>query len=228
MDSQSKIFNQIVTFVDDLATEFGTKQHSLILYNRLLSKTKLEHQDSVKKHIKAFENFTNKNRLAILDKDVTKFVDTKILYSVKVHIKMDEIFKMADTNTSNNIWKYLLVITRMINPADTAVLKLLEKVNEEKSNESNFLTNIISDIEKHVDPNTTDPMAAIMGLVSSGAFTNIISTMSASVEDGSIDMNKLFGSVQGMMSTFIQQPTKQSSPITEVSNTTSLDELKEE
>lgn len=198
MDSLLKSFQCIVKFVEDLSTEFGNKQHSLVLYNRLIGKTKITHQDSIKRHVQAFSDFVFKNEEAILKKDTSKMKEPIILYSKKVNIKMDEIFKMADNETAQVIWKHLLVIMNNINP-NTEAMEILKKSLEEKSNEGEFLSNLVQKIEKSVDPNTNDPMTAIMGLMSNGVFTDLISSMNSGMQSGSLDIGKLFNTVQGMM-----------------------------
>ena len=194
-----KTFQCIVTFVEDLADMFQSKQHSLMLYNRLLSKTKITHQDSIKRHVKIFHEFITKNNEAILNKDSSKLKETAILYSNKVNIKLDEIFRLADTETSNVIWKHLLVIMNTVDPSVEAT-NILKKTLEEKSNEGAFLSSLVNKIESSgIDPNTSDPMSAMMGMMTSGVFTDIISSMSNGMKDGSLDIGKLFGTVQSMM-----------------------------
>lgn len=199
MDEKTwKSFDCINKFVGDLTEVFGGKQHSLLLYNRLLGKTNVKHMDAIKKHVQSFSDFVTKNREAIMTKDSTKFSDPIIFYSKKVNIKMDEIFKMADLETTNVIWQHLLFISNSVDPSEEA-MAILKKSLEEKSNEGAFLSNLVEKIEKNVDPGA-DPMAAIMGLVGSGVFTDLISTMNSGMQDGSLNLGKLFGTVQGMMS----------------------------
>ena len=113
---------------------------------------------------------------------------------------MDEIFKYADDDTAQVIWKHLLVIMNSLNPS-SHTMDILKKSLEEKSNESEFLNTIVEKIEKSVDPNATDPMSAIMGMMTSGVFTDLVATMNTGMQDGSLNMNKLFGTVQSMMTT---------------------------
>ena len=216
MDSQVlKSFQYIVKSVEDLSTEFGPKQHSLVLYNRLLAKTKITHTDSIMKHNQAFFDFFLKNEDAVLKKDTSLLKDPVIMYSKKVNIKIDEIFKMADNETTQIIWKHLLVIMNNVNP-NAKSMELLKKSLEEKSNEGEFLNNLVQKIEKSVDPNTTDPMAAIMGMMSNGVFTDLISSMNNGMQNGSLDIGKLFGTVQGMMGSLGAMPgmTEMSSAMT--------------
>ena len=198
-DNILKTFHHIVNFVEDLSQSFGTKQHSLVLYNRLISKTKITHNEAISRHIKSFSDFVVKNNKAILEKNYKLLVDPVIFYSSKVNIKMDEIFKHADDDTSGVIWKHLLVISSYLNPESQAA-SVLKKTLEEKSNETEFLSTIVDKIEKSVDPNVTDPMSAIMNIMSSGVFTDLVNTMNTGMKNGSLNMNKLFGTVQTMMS----------------------------
>jgi len=195
-----KSFDYINKFVGDLCDTFGSKQHSLLLYNRLLGKTSLKHGDSIRKHVKSFSEFCQKNHQAIMKKDATILVNPIISYSKKVNIKMDEIFKMSDSETTSVIWQHLLVITNSIDPSEEA-MEILKKSLEEKSNEGEFFSNLVKKIENNVDPNSNDPMSAIMGLMNSGVFTDLISNMNSGMQDGSLNIGKLFGTVQGMMAT---------------------------
>lgn len=212
MDAKTwKSFDCINKFVGDLTEVFGTKQHSLLLYNRLLGKTTIKHMDAINKHVQSFSEFVIKNRQAIMNKDSDIIVDPTIFYSKKVNIKMDEIFKMADTETTKIIWQHLLVITNSVDPSEEA-MTILKKSLEEKSSEGEFLNNLVQKIEKNVDPNTSDPMAAIMGLMGSGVFTDLISSMNSGMQDGSLNIGKLFGTVQGMMSSMQGVPGMGSIP----------------
>lgn len=47
--------------------------------------------------------------------------------------------------------------------------------------------------------NGSNPMETINNLMQSGVFNELITGMQSGLSDGSLDMNKLMGSVQGMM-----------------------------
>ena len=90
----------------------------------------------------------------------------------------------------------------MINPSSHAKNTLKELLKEDESKESDFLTNIIQKVEQSVDPsklNTNNPMEMVSSLMQSGTFNDLISGMQKGLSDGSLDMSKLMGSVQGMM-----------------------------
>ena len=64
--------------------------------------------------------------------------------------------------------------------------------------ETNFLTDIIDKVEAHVDPNA-NPMEAVSSIMQSGVFTDLIGGMNQGLSDGSLDIGKLMGAVQGMV-----------------------------
>ena len=79
----------------------------------------------------------------------------------------------------------------------------MKNENGDENKEANFLSNIIEKVEQSVDPskmNSSNPMEMVQGLMQSGVFTDLISGMQGGLSDGSLDMNKLLGSVQGMIS----------------------------
>ena len=197
--NRNLFFNSLVAFVSDLSCVFGKKQHSLLLYNRLLEKVKPVHKDEVSKQLSIFSDFLRKNRQAILEKDYTKFEVMNIVYSEKVNIKMEEIFKMSDdAETTSQIWKHLIYMTSILDPNDEKATFTLQECFNEKSKEGDFLQNICKKIESNVKPDA-DPMTAITGLLQNGVITDLLGDMQKGMKDGSLNMNKLFSSFQGML-----------------------------
>ena len=186
-------FKAITKFVSELSETFGTDNHSLKLYARLLDKTTISHDNAMKKHIDIFRNFCIKNRDCITSKNTT-FVNSKIEYSPKVFIDLDDIFKNSDAETANVIWKHLLTISALVDPAGKAkeILK-----NNKESKEANFLSDILNKVENTVSPNS-NPLEAVSSIMSSGLFTDLISGMNNGIQDGSLDLSKLMGTVQQM------------------------------
>ena len=50
-----------------------------------------------------------------------------------------------------------------------------------------------------MDPNTSNPMEAVSSIMKSGVFNDLIQGMGSGLEDGSLDMNKLMGTVSTMV-----------------------------
>jgi len=206
MDNNSiLIFKAITTFVNDLHTEFGSKHKSISLYNRLLEKTGIMHKDPIMKHIDCFGLFFTTNKEAMETRDCKKLVENKIAYSERVYIDMNIVFQQADDECTTIIWQHILTIWGLIDPSSQAKQTLKEMLkNEDGSDnkEANFLNNIIEKVEKSVDPSKMsggNPMEMVSGLMQSGVFNDLINGMQGGLSDGSLDMSKLMGSVQGMM-----------------------------
>jgi len=203
MDNNSVlVFKAITTFINDLHIEYGNRHKSISLYHRLLEKTGIIHTNPVLKHIECFKTFFEKNKHGMESKDISKFVESKIVYSERVYVDISSVLKHSDKETSVIIWKHLLTIWGLIDPLSQAKNTLKEMSIESDNKESNFLNSIIEKVESSVDPekmNGNNPMETINNLMQSGVFNELITGMQSGLSDGSLDMNKLMGSVQGMM-----------------------------
>jgi hypothetical protein len=196
MNTESHIvaFQAISSFINDLSGVFGEDQRSIKLYAHLISKTTNAHEIAISKHIQLFRDFCVQNRESIESKDIN-LKSTRIEYSEKVVIDMADIFKRADTSTSRIIWRHLLIISAIVDVTGQA-LKILK---ETPSDESDFLTDIIDKIESTIKPDA-DPMSTISSLMSSGVLNELIQGVGSGMTDGSLDINKLIGGVQKIIS----------------------------
>ena len=199
-DNSLICFKAISNFTSELGELYSKNQRSLKLYNRLINKTTITHDNSIKKHIDGFRNFCIINRDAITTKQVDKIQQTRISYSQRVFIDIVEIFKLADIDTTKVIWQHLLCISALVDPAGKAkeILKVNLASGKSGTDETNFLTDIIDKVEKHVDPNA-NPMEAVSSIMKSGIFTDLIGGMNQGFSDGTLDIGKLMGAVQGMV-----------------------------
>lgn len=190
-------FKAISDFVKELGDNFGDKNHSLKLYEHLINKTTLAHDKAISKHIDAFRDFCISNREAFTNKDVSKLKITKVEYSTRVYIDFAVVFKEADSDSQNIIWKHLLTISALVDPAGQAK-KILQQ-NKDSSKEANFLSDIIEKVEANVNKNA-NPLEAVGTLMSSGVFNDLISGMNNGIQSGELDLGKLMGTVQTMCS----------------------------
>ena len=199
MDYNLLIFKTISTFVNELSEIFSSQNHSLKLYQRLINKTTVNHEKSIEKHILAFRKFCISNRDLILSKNVSKLssVDSKIEYSDKVFIDFASIFKSADKDTSMVIFDHLLTISALVDPTSKAK-EILN--NDEKSKEADFLSTMIEKVEENVDINSSNPMEVVNSIMISGVFNDLLSNMNNSLQDGSLDLGKLVGTVEKLCS----------------------------
>lgn len=204
-DNSTLVFKAIHSFVMALNQEFGTKNKPLVLYARLIEQTTFSHNVAIQKHIQAFTKFCVQNREAIYDKKAECLSFPRIKYSDRVYIDMKDVFKLANSEEKNVIWQHILTISALVDGTGKAK-KILKETLEQKteSNEANFLTDIIEKVEKNIDIeslNQANPMQAIGQIMSSGIFTDLISSMNDQVSTGKLDMTKMLGVVQNMVGT---------------------------
>jgi hypothetical protein len=198
-DSSLIIFKAIANFTNCLDEVFGEEQRSLKLYAHLINKTTIAHEKPILKHIEAFRTFCKDNRDSIEEKNHETFSNDKIIYSDRVFINVKDILKVADKDSKNIIWKHILTISALVDPAGKArqVLKETSQKNNSET-ESDFLENIISKVEENVDPNA-NPMEAVTSIMQSGVFQELVGGMGNGLQDGSLDLGKLMGTVQNMV-----------------------------
>lgn len=195
------LFKCIVDFIHCLREMFGKQQHSLELYDLLMEKTGIVHQDPIKKHLQIFRNFVSENESAILESKEDSIVVWKIEYSDKVFIDLKAIFSMSTEEDKGAIWQHLLTLLAVLVPTSNAKNILREKQQKKTVNkEGDFLSNLIHKVEQQVDPNmASDPAQMMSGILSSGLFTELMEDMNKGMKDGDIDLNKMMGSLQGMI-----------------------------
>jgi hypothetical protein len=199
MATNINIYKHIVEFVSDLNCAFGVKSHPLELYNRFLE-TKVVNDEQKQIQIHIFKNFINDNSEAIKLKDYNLFTKTDIVYNKKCVIKLIELFKLANLQEQEIMWNHLLVISSLLNPNDEDLNSMITKLND-GSKEGEFLNDIFGKITNTIPQNmdTSNPMASIMNLMSSGGFADIMNTMNNKLSSGELDLNKLIGSVSQLI-----------------------------
>jgi hypothetical protein len=197
-DTSLVTFKAITTFTNELGELFGDQQRSLKLYCRLINHTTIAHDKPIQKHIEAFRLFCITNRDAIIGKNISQFINTKVEYSERVYIDFSKIFSKSDTETTEVIWKHLLLISALVDPSGNAK-DILKKYSS--GGEQNFLKNIMDKVGKHADPNA-NPTEAVSSMMNSGVFPELINGMQNGIQDGSLDLNKLMGAVQSMVTSF--------------------------
>ena len=193
---EQSTFKTISTFVKDLAEIFSTSHHGLQLYERLLQKTTLKHEIAVRKHIESFRTFCVANRNAIISRTHTE-LKSNITYSDKVNIDIKSILESSDSDTKKVIWLHIIKICAFVDPST----KAREILKENASNESNLISEIMTKVEQNVDlSNNTNPMEAVTSIMNSGIFNDLMMGMNNKLQDGSIDLGKLMGTVESLCS----------------------------
>jgi len=199
-DQTLNVFKTINGFVKNMNECYGSNQKTLQLYARLISKTTIEDDAPITRHITAFTKFCTENKDAILEKNYKKLVNPKISYNEKVYINMELIFKAATAGERVVIWKHILTIYAFIDPQSRAKEMLREVIDKDGKGgkEEEFLTDIFDKVGNNIQQDG-NPLQAVGNLMSSGIFTDIVGSMSSGLENGELDLGRLMGSMQGMV-----------------------------
>ena len=134
-----------------------------------------------------------------MTKSIDKLRESRIEYSKRVFIDIQEIMKKTDKDTLNVIWKHILTISALVDPAGRAKELLKSNSTKTTANETNFLENIINKVESNINPDVNNPMEAVSSLLSSGVFGDLLSGMNNGIQDGSLDLGKLMGTVEKIL-----------------------------
>ena len=198
-DNSLVCFKAISDFVTELGQLFSKKQKSLKCYVRLISKTTLCNEKPINKHIKAFKKFCANNRDAVMIKNSKQLVDNKISYSDNVYIDMTEIFKLADQETTEVIWKHILYINSLVDPSEEIKKILDETLSKGKTGtkEVNFIKSLTEKMSKI----KMDDNADISALTNSGILPDMMASVTSGLSDGSLDIRNMLGAIQSMTQT---------------------------
>lgn len=196
-DSTLLIFKAIACFVHDLNESYGAQYKPVLLYSTLLEKTGIIHEEPIRKHIKVFQDFVIANEDAILCRDETRFHSTLIQYSDNVFLDLKTVFEIAG-NDKKSIWQHLLTLTALLYPTSQAK-EILKKEKEDQTPEDDFLSSLVDKVGQHIDPSSTNPMECMNNLVTSGVFGELMTNMNQGINDGTIDMQRMVGSLQSMI-----------------------------
>lgn len=202
MENNLNIFKHIVDFINELNDLCGARFKSVFLYKRIIKSTTFTHEIAIKRNIELFRSFCTENRDAIQTTDEKLIKNPVISYSDRVFLNFKEIFAFADEESKKSIWQHILVLSAFLDPLGNAkkVLKDMASKKEEGGNEEKFLNSLLEKIEASVDPaKDSTPTAAISNMLQNGTFNNILSSVQTGFESGNLDITKLLGAMQGMM-----------------------------
>lgn len=203
-DTEILAFKAIFSFINDIGEIYKNKQKSLCLYYRLINKTTFNNTLAIKKNIDIFKTFIETNNQAIINKNINLFNKNTIEYSDNVFINIVHILKLSkDDGNEDCIWQHLTTILAILDPSKGAkkLLKNKESINidSDGSLESNFLKDIVNKVETNIDP-AQNPAEALNSVMSSGILTDLMTSMTSGMENGELNLGKLMGSVQNMVS----------------------------
>jgi hypothetical protein len=200
MSSNTKTaFTKILCFVKDLNELVGSKFKNVALYYHLLKKSMTSEQ-AIEKHVTIFKSWLSENKESVLAGKHKLLNDTDIVYTKdKVFINLKEICLGESKDNVSAIYDHLKIIFYLVDPDHASEIKqAIETKSETKEEE--FIDNIKNKIEQNFNDNQYDnPLAATMSMLQSGIFTDIIQGMTQGVDNGEMNIDKLLGSVKGLM-----------------------------
>lgn len=217
-----KIFKAIADFVQDLNTNFGKKYQPVALYNRLLEKTTLKDDASVSRHISAFKLFFLQNPKYISNHILT--ASNIIKYSDRVYLDMGKILYKCAKDSSQIIYKHLLLIYSLINtgtPESSEALNTLRgmsappppsevaaDLNLPDTTEGKFIKDTLGEMSVHFQ-NMTDtagnPMQMMNDMMQSGFFNKYMTDLQSKFQTGEMSIGSLMSTVTNV----IQQTSPQ-------------------
>ena len=197
MGENMKLYKCIKTYVNNLDECYGEDLVNIRLYNNLLKKTTSSHTEAIAKHIKLFSDFCDVNEKIILDNEYNNLVNSKIKFTENVYLDVNEILEMCDDNSEKkNMWKHLQLMCSVNNPSINAKEILFQK----ETSETNFLKNMMDKVESSVENmDSSNPMEAITGMMSSGVFSELVGSMTSGLQSGDLNIGNLLGTVNEMV-----------------------------
>lgn len=200
----NKQFTAIKKFVNDLGECFATENHSLALYDRLLSKVKDDNKEAITRHMIIFRDFITRNKQNIIDR--IPVFDGLISFSPKIYIDLGSIFASTkDQDTIKAMWEHLSVLVVIFNPdaKQDIVEKLSETLND--GEEDKFLNKIIQGVSKNVVEGE-NPQASVSRIFQSNFFPELLGDLNQKLSSGNFDMTKMLSSVQKMTGNLQSDP----------------------
>ena len=148
--------------------------------------------------LRYFREYCKNNKDTILKK--TENEVKNINYSEVLFIDLIQIFKMVDDENKVSIWKHLLTLLYMTNPS-VELRSVLQDMNKGKEdNESKFLEKMIGTLENNMsEEQMANPMAAMMGLMSSGVLQDLMGQAQTGQSNGSLNIKKILKSVNKLV-----------------------------
>lgn len=214
------IFPLIGDFVQQLSTFFNAKEHihdnqdlvKLALYERLIEHTGPTNSTAINKHLSAFTDWVNNNIDACRQASVLSLNPEfpNITYSDNVFIPINSLLyrifgQKSNVDTLMLMWKHILNIAFRLTKDEEIKTKLIELYNPNQSlvkadseNKEEELINKTFNVIQSEFENMKDiknPKEAISHMMNSGTFENLMETFVSGMENGNVDMNKLFNSV---------------------------------
>ncbi len=197
-----KFFSKAILFVNELNKVFSDKYPNIRLYYKLMKKTPVSNTKAIEKHVQLITEYLSTNTEAIKNKSIKQLQSKNIVFTDKIFLNLTECLTNSDKETRQIIFTHLQLLLYIYNPNDE-LKQILQKTSSSpstKPDESKFIDDFIGKIESQFNEKEfKDPLSAAMNMMQSGLFSEIIQNMNDGVKSGTLNPQKLLGSVQGML-----------------------------
>lgn len=202
-------FKALGDFVEDLYSIYdnGKKKTPLCFYRRLLQEASPDSGTAINKFLSPFWEFWNKHKTSIMN-DITRIPRGTIIRfhdSGRAYIDIQKFIHKANSETREAIRQHLITIGAIISPNEKVLTALAEEQDEiskhidTSSAEGRYLNEIMNRT-KDLNVGGDSPQQAVMGLMTSGIFTDMMSTL----QNGNMNPKKMVKMMQGMMNKMIE------------------------
>lgn len=210
-NNNNTIFKYIVAFVADIYREVSTPQ--VQMYKHLLQKTdEVKSQKHIDQHVNVFREFVRLNKQAISERKSGLLNPSVIKFSDRVFICLSSILKRVDQNSETHIWTHLNTIMRMSlenasstqsseNIDGTIISPAVARDNMRSSDDktSRFISEIMDKVTPRISTyDVSNPAEAVIGLLSSGVLTDVITSVTQKLGSGDIDPASMMSSAMKM------------------------------
>lgn len=213
-----KAFEATKDFVSDLDNCFGKSinSKSFVMYKRLLDKTPVRKDENyskdeiekINKVLSGMRKFVGIYEEKIKEGDIGTIPRGVLINygdSDKIAIEIQKFFFKADKEVKEIICEHLITIDTILDPEDKKIDELEKQMQSlgvnKNTPEGRHVAKMMENTQKTMEEmgDVDNPMQALMGMMGSGGFQEMIGDMQKGAEDGSLDMKNVLGTMHGMI-----------------------------
>ncbi len=172
-------------------------------YYILIDATKITNKAGILLHNKIITNYCELNSKGISEQEIKNFKHTVLKFG-ETNLNMRDVVKKLNKQDVKIFWKYMHTIL-MMTTRDKELKDMLKNImsdTESKNtdnNEANMIHGLMGDLKKSVRDDINSPEEALSAIMKGGFMSNILSTVKNGTDNGSINPEKLLGTVQGLI-----------------------------
>jgi len=197
-------YSKILVFVKELKTVFPREE--VKLYYKLLKQTSVDNETALEKHVDIWKNWLSVNKDVIIAGNIGEISNDPITFSKRVYIPLYDLIQEADKSTKATICKHCQLICYILWPSED--LKTALVANPSQSSETVFMDNFFDKVENSFkNKQFSNPLEATMEIFQSGMFNELVEGLTSGIENNTLDANKMYDSLTGMMSSMGLNPS---------------------